>query len=63
VLSAHLGLSACCCDQNHWQECMNQAADLLKSRFGITHTTLQVETAGADCEGECRLIEESNHKK
>jgi len=63
VLSAHLSLSSCCCDQNHWQECMSKAKDLLKTRFGITHTTLQVETSDAECEGECRLIEDSNNKR
>jgi cobalt-zinc-cadmium efflux system protein len=63
VLSAHISLSACCCDQNHWEQCMARAKEILKDRFGITHTTLQVETAAGACEGECRLVEGSNHSR
>ena len=58
VISAHIGLASCCCDTNHWQECLGTAQKLLKERFGITHTTLQVEPSGDSCETECRLFEE-----
>jgi cobalt-zinc-cadmium efflux system protein len=59
VLSAHIGLSTCCSDTNHWQECLSKAQSLLKERFGIEHTTLQVEPCENSCEQECQLVEES----
>lgn len=59
VLSAHIGLSTCCSDTNHWQECLSKAQRLLKERFGIEHTTLQVEPCENSCEQECQLVEDS----
>ena len=58
VISAHIGLASCCCDTNHWQECLGAAQKLLKERFGITHTTLQVEPSVESCENECRFFKE-----
>ena len=59
ILSAHIYLSSCCTETNHWQECLADAQKLLKERFGIEHTTLQVETCGASCGAECRLVGDS----
>ena len=56
VLSAHLILSSGCCDTPHWQECLDKAHQMLKRRFNISHTTLQVEptegVGGAACQLE-----------
>jgi cobalt-zinc-cadmium efflux system protein len=59
ILSAHIYLSSCCAETNHWQECLADAQKLLKERFGIEHTTLQVEACGASCRAECRLVGDS----
>lgn len=53
VLSAHISLSSCCSETTHWQECLSKAQKLLKDRFGIEHTTLQVEGANSSCEKSC----------
>lgn len=61
VLSAHVALAPCCCDTSHWQECMENARQMLESRFGISHSTLQVETSPSSCDTECRLIENNSN--
>ncbi len=43
ALSAHLSLKPSCSDTTHWQQCLKDAQDLLRERFGIVHSTLQVE--------------------
>lgn len=53
VLSAHLSLSSCCSETTHWQECLGKAQRLLKERFGIEHTTLQVEGEDSTCDKTC----------
>lgn len=53
VLSAHLYLSSCCSETIHWQECLAEAQKLLKDRFGIEHTTLQVEGVSSTCDKAC----------
>lgn len=58
VLSAHIKLSACCADTDHWQECLENAQKLIKEKFGIEHTTLQVEPGDDECVQECQLVEE-----
>jgi len=59
ILSAHISLSECCCDTAHWQECLKDAQQMLKEKFGIEHTTLQVEPYdGESSELECRLMGE-----
>lgn len=55
VLSAHIRLASCCTDTNHWQGCINDANRLLKERFGIEHTTLQVEPYDDTCTQECQM--------
>lgn len=42
-LSAHLRLVPECSDSAHWQDCLAEAQAMLRARFGITHSTLQVE--------------------
>ncbi len=53
VLTAHLYLSSRCTEANHWRECVVEAQKILKKRFGIEHTTLQVEkfdtSGGTEC--------------
>jgi len=55
VLSAHISLASCCSETTHWQKCLEQAQKLLKDRFGIEHTTLQVEGDNSSCEKSCGL--------
>ncbi|MFC1493996.1 cation diffusion facilitator family transporter [Thermodesulfobacteriota bacterium] len=57
VLSAHIKLSTCCADTDHWQDCLENAQKLIKEKFGIEHTTLQVEPGDDTCEQECQLKE------
>jgi len=57
VLSAHIKLSSCCSGTDHWQNCLGDAQKLIKEKFGIGHTTLQVEPCDDSCEQECQLIE------
>ncbi|MBN1850735.1 MAG: cation transporter [Deltaproteobacteria bacterium] len=57
VLSAHITLSPGCSETTHWQECLAKAQKILKERFGIEHTTLQVETGGASCRQDCQSVE------
>ena len=58
LLSAHISLSQSCCDENHWHQCLKKAEAVLSERFGITHTTLQIEPTGESCrDGECILID------
>ncbi|HUU28033.1 MAG TPA: cation diffusion facilitator family transporter [archaeon] len=46
VLSAHVCLNPTCSDSVHWQQCLRQAQDMLRERFGIVHSTLQLEPTG-----------------
>ena len=57
VLSAHISLASCCSETVHWQECLENAQKILKERFGIAHTTLQVEPGDSSCVQECQLVE------
>ncbi|MDB9823236.1 cation diffusion facilitator family transporter [Deltaproteobacteria bacterium] len=59
ILSGHITLSSCCSETKHWQECLAEAQKILKERFGIEHTTLQVEACGSSCGTECLLKEDS----
>jgi cobalt-zinc-cadmium efflux system protein len=43
ILSAHLRLENSCSDSTHWQHCLREAQALLRKRFGIVHSTLQME--------------------
>jgi cobalt-zinc-cadmium efflux system protein len=45
-LSAHLRLTPDCADSQHWQQCLRQTQDMLREKFAITHTTLQLEPTG-----------------
>lgn len=49
-LSAHIRLYPVCYSTDHWQLCLKEAQDLLRVRFGITHTTLQFEPDDFVCE-------------
>ncbi|MFC1867660.1 cation diffusion facilitator family transporter [Thermodesulfobacteriota bacterium] len=62
VLSAHIGLSSCCSETSHWQDCLAKAQKILKERFGIEHTTLQVEAGDSSCAQECMLSEDDPEK-
>ena len=57
VLSAHIRLATCCADTNHWQNCLSDANRLIKEKFGIEHTTLQIEPNEDSCTQECQLVE------
>ncbi len=57
VITAHITLDSECCDTNHWQSCLTEAQSMLKERFGVRHTTLQVEPTRDSCKEECRLFE------
>ena len=43
ILSAHLRLENSCSDSTHWQDCLGESQRLLRERFGIVHSTLQME--------------------
>jgi cobalt-zinc-cadmium efflux system protein len=47
-MSAHLVLESACMEAEHWLACRKQAQDMLRTRFGITQTLLQVEPAPHD---------------
>jgi cobalt-zinc-cadmium efflux system protein len=59
VLSAHISLSESCSETDQWQACLTKAQEVLKERFGIEHTTLQVEAGAVSCAQECQIKEES----
>lgn len=42
-LSAHITLDSRCSDTMHWQKCLRTTQDMLRNRFGIEHSTLQLE--------------------
>jgi len=42
-LSAHISLEPECSNTTHWQQCLKSAQNMLKQRFGIEHSTLQLE--------------------
>ena len=56
VLSAHIRLATCCADTNHWQDCLSDANKLIREKFGIEHTTLQIEPNEGSCIQECQSI-------
>jgi cobalt-zinc-cadmium efflux system protein len=60
VISAHMRLASCCCDINHWQDCLGEAQRLLEDRFGITHTTLQIESSQESSEAACHFFDKSD---
>lgn len=43
ALSAHLRLAPSCSHGDHWHRCLAEAQRILRDRFGIVHSTLQVE--------------------
>lgn len=49
-LSAHIELDPECSDSKHWQCCLLDAQMMLKERFGIEHSTLQIEPEEFECE-------------
>lgn len=53
MLTGHLSLAGCCSGTDHWQQCLKEAREMLESRFGIAHSTLQIEPDG--CDRECGL--------
>jgi cobalt-zinc-cadmium efflux system protein len=59
VLTAHLYLASCCTEANHWQECLAEAQKILRERFGIEHTTLQVETSDTSGSTEYLFTEDN----
>jgi cobalt-zinc-cadmium efflux system protein len=50
-LSAHLRLAPDCADTAHWQVCLRQTQDMLREKFNITHTTLQLEPTAYEKDG------------
>lgn len=50
ALSAHIRLYSTCSDTAHWQVCLKEAQDMLRTRFGIGHSTLQFEPEDFTCE-------------
>lgn len=57
ILTAHIGVSDACCRENHWAECLAAAKRMVRERFGITHSTLEVEvcTGEQECTVGCAL--------
>ncbi len=46
ILTAHIRLHPACSESGHWQQCLLEAQEMLRRRFGIVHTTLQLEPPG-----------------
>ena len=42
-LSAHVKLKPECTETKHWQECLRKIQDTLAERYGIVHSTIQIE--------------------
>jgi len=55
VLSAHVTITGSCSDTSHWEECLQEARRLLSEKFGITHSTIQVETSNGTCKNNCKI--------
>lgn len=62
VLSAHIGLTSRCSETSHWQDCLKEAQKLLRDRFGIEHTTLQLEPCDAPGSRECTFMEDGKNE-
>lgn len=60
ILSAHISLPAHCFNSEQWSECLADARHLLQERFGIKHTTIQVEPPKSESEKQCRLVEDQD---
>jgi len=43
ALSAHIIVSEDCSSTQHWSECLEKTQEMLKTRFNIYHSTLQIE--------------------
>ncbi len=54
ALSAHIQLCAECSDTSHWQLCLKDTQKMLREKFGIVHSTLQLEPE--DYEIDSRII-------
>lgn len=48
VLSVHISLDRQCSDSSHWHDCLDRARRMLHERFGIVHSTIQLEPPGYD---------------
>jgi cobalt-zinc-cadmium efflux system protein len=48
ALSAHVVLKPECSDTAHWQHCQEEMQGMLAERFGISHSTIQLEPATMD---------------
>ena len=57
ALTAHLVMSPGCCEASHWPVCLAKAKTAVRDRFGIAHSTLEIEMSGAEiCEGRCEFL-------
>ncbi|MFC1512329.1 cation diffusion facilitator family transporter [Candidatus Latescibacterota bacterium] len=43
AMSAHIQLSPDCSDSSHWQVCLREVQTMLREKYGIEHSTLQIE--------------------
>ncbi|MFC1540967.1 cation diffusion facilitator family transporter [Candidatus Latescibacterota bacterium] len=43
ALSAHIELYSNCSDTTHWQSCLKNVQKMLRERFNIVHSTIQIE--------------------
>lgn len=55
-LSAHIRLDATCCDTLHWSVCLKDIQTMLREKYGIEHTTLQVEPESFEGEQACMIL-------
>ncbi|MFO7965872.1 MAG: cation diffusion facilitator family transporter [Desulfobacterales bacterium] len=61
VLTVHIGLSDECCRRNHWAFCLERAKTLIRERFGISHTTIEIENCETMCPATgCQFEPEKN---
>ena len=43
AMSAHIQLKPDCSDSSHWQVCLKNVQTMLREKYGIEHSTLQIE--------------------
>jgi len=60
VLSAHVSLPPRCFNSDEWQKCLESARKLLEDKFGIKHSTIQVEPPKGESAKQCRLLEDDH---
>ena len=62
VLTAHMRISDECSDSGHWPVCLAEAKDLIRNRFGISHSTIEVESCSTQNPGAGCPFDAEDHR-